>query len=82
MSTTDDRTSALTERLFRDAGAALELYAIYLGERLGLYRSLADHGPSTSAELAARTGTSERYIQEWLEHHAASPERTPNGRES
>jgi 2-polyprenyl-3-methyl-5-hydroxy-6-metoxy-1,4-benzoquinol methylase len=72
MGTTDDRTSALADRLFRDAAGALELYTIYLGERLGLYRSLADHGPSTSAELAERTGTAERYIREWLEHHAAS----------
>ncbi|WP_329001105.1 methyltransferase domain-containing protein [Kribbella sp. NBC_00709] len=67
-----DRTNALVERLFRDAGAALELYAIYLGERLGLYRALAEAGPSTSVELAERTGTAERYIREWLEHHAVS----------
>lgn len=67
-----DRTSALVERIFRNAGAALELYSIYLGERLGLYRSLAQQGPATSVELAERTGTNERYIREWLEHHAAS----------
>ncbi|MET9275968.1 methyltransferase domain-containing protein [Kribbella sp. NPDC003557] len=67
-----DRTNALVERIFRNAGAALELYSIYLGERLGLYQSLAQHGPATSVELAERTGTSERYIREWLEHHAAS----------
>ncbi|WP_405067714.1 methyltransferase domain-containing protein [Kribbella sp. NBC_01510] len=72
MSTTDDRTNALVERLFRNAGAALEIYSIYLSERLGLYQSLADHGPSTSVELSERTGTAERYIREWLEHHAAS----------
>jgi 2-polyprenyl-3-methyl-5-hydroxy-6-metoxy-1,4-benzoquinol methylase len=67
-----DRTNALVERLFRNAGAALELYAVYLGERLGLYRALAQHGPATSVELAERTGTNERYIREWLEHHAVS----------
>ncbi|TDW79416.1 bifunctional 2-polyprenyl-6-hydroxyphenol methylase/3-demethylubiquinol 3-O-methyltransferase UbiG [Kribbella sp. VKM Ac-2566] len=67
-----DRTNALVERIFRNAGAALELYSIYLGERLGLYRSLAQQGPATSVELAERTGTNERYIREWLEHHAAS----------
>jgi 2-polyprenyl-3-methyl-5-hydroxy-6-metoxy-1,4-benzoquinol methylase len=68
----DDRTQALADRLLREAGAALELYTIYLGERLGLYRTLAEQGPATSAELATRTGTAERYIREWLEHHAAS----------
>ena len=45
---------------------------MYLGERLGLYRALAADGPATSTELAGRTGTTERYVREWLEHHAAS----------
>jgi 2-polyprenyl-3-methyl-5-hydroxy-6-metoxy-1,4-benzoquinol methylase len=67
-----NRTTALVERLFRDAGAALELNSVYLGERLGLYRSLAEQGSATSVELADRTGTAERYIREWLEHQAVS----------
>jgi 2-polyprenyl-3-methyl-5-hydroxy-6-metoxy-1,4-benzoquinol methylase len=62
--------AALTSRLFRDMAGALELLTVYLGERLGLYQALHAEGPATSAELAARTGTSERYIREWLEHHA------------
>jgi hypothetical protein len=64
--------AALTGRLFRDMAGALELLTVYLGERLGLYQALYTDGPATSAELAARTGTIERYIREWLEHHAAS----------
>jgi SAM-dependent methyltransferase len=67
-----DRAQALVERLFLDSVGALELYTVYLGERLGLYRALADGGPATSSELAERTGTAERYIREWLEHHASS----------
>jgi len=67
-----DRSSALAERLFRDAAGALELYTVYLGERLGLYRALDEGGPATSSELAERTGTTERYVREWLEHHASS----------
>ena len=51
---------------------ALELLTVYLGERLGLYRALHADGPATSAELAARTGTTERYVREWLEHQATS----------
>ena len=66
------RTDALLERLFGDALGALELYTIYLGDRLGLYRALAESGPATSSQLAARTGTTERYVREWLEQHAAS----------
>jgi hypothetical protein len=67
-----DPAGALGERLLQDAIGALELYTVYLGERLGLYRALADGGPATSSELAGRTGTAERYIREWLEHHASS----------
>jgi hypothetical protein len=67
-----DPTGALADRLFRDAAGALELYTIYLGDRLGLYRALHEDGPATSGELAAQTGTNERYVREWLEHHAAS----------
>jgi len=64
--------AALADRLFRNMTGALELLTVYLGERLGLYQALHAGGPATSAELAARTGTAERYTREWLEHHAAS----------
>src|SRR5258708_23154238 len=37
-----------------------------IGERLGLFKDLARSGPSTSPELAMRTGTHERYVREWL----------------
>jgi 2-polyprenyl-3-methyl-5-hydroxy-6-metoxy-1,4-benzoquinol methylase len=67
-----DPAAALADRLFHDMVGALELFTVYLGDRLGLYRALATGGPATSAELAARTGTAERYVREWLEHHAAS----------
>ncbi len=68
----DDQTEALAERLFKDAVGALELYTVYLGERLGLYRELAESGPVTSSELAERASTNERYVREWLEHQATS----------
>jgi 2-polyprenyl-3-methyl-5-hydroxy-6-metoxy-1,4-benzoquinol methylase len=67
-----DPAAALAERLFHDMVGALELLTVYLGERLGLYRALDSGGPATSSELAERTGTAERYVREWLEHHAAS----------
>ena len=67
-----DAAAALADRLFQDVVGALELFTVYLGERLGLYRALAADGPATSLELAGRTGTTERYVREWLEHHAAS----------
>jgi SAM-dependent methyltransferase len=62
----------LRDRLFVAALGAIDLFTIYVGERLGLYRTLADDGPATSVELAERTGISERYLREWLEQQAAS----------
>jgi 2-polyprenyl-3-methyl-5-hydroxy-6-metoxy-1,4-benzoquinol methylase len=67
-----DAVAAMAARLRRDMVGALELFTVYLGERLGLYRALDQDGPATSSELAGRTGTAERYVREWLEHHAAS----------
>ncbi|MET0765895.1 MAG: methyltransferase domain-containing protein [Blastococcus sp.] len=61
-----------TQRLVDAILGAQFVQAAYLGDRLGYYRTLAEGGPLTSAELAARTGTAERYAREWLEHQAVS----------
>ncbi len=63
---------ALAARLFEATLGAMDLFSVYLGDRLGYYRALAADGPATSAELAARTGTHERYAREWLEQQAVS----------
>ncbi len=63
---------ALAERLFHATTAAMDLFAVYLGDRLGYYRALAEGGPTTSSELAQRTGTAERYAREWLEQQAVT----------
>jgi 2-polyprenyl-3-methyl-5-hydroxy-6-metoxy-1,4-benzoquinol methylase len=55
-----------------EAGAALNAALVQLGDELGLYRAMADGQPVTAAELAARTGTLERYVREWLNQQAAS----------
>lgn len=55
-----------------DMGAAMHGVLILLGDRLGLYKAMADSKPVTSAELASRTNTSERYVREWLNASAAS----------
>ncbi|GAA3225096.1 hypothetical protein ACFP63_07125 [Oerskovia jenensis] len=59
-------------RLLASALGAIDVFSVYVGDRLGWYRSLADDGPATSAELAARTGTHERYAREWLEGQAVA----------
>jgi 2-polyprenyl-3-methyl-5-hydroxy-6-metoxy-1,4-benzoquinol methylase len=63
---------ALVDRLFGATLAAMDLFSVYLGDRLGYYRALAAGGPATSADLAARTGTHERYAREWLEQQAVT----------
>lgn len=62
----------LAGRLAAASLGALDLFSVYLGDRLGYYRSLAVDGPATSAELAGRTGTAERYAREWLEQQAVT----------
>lgn len=66
------RRDALAERLFGAILGTLELQAIYLGERLGLYQDLHDAGPATAPELAARAGIDARYAREWLEQQAVA----------
>jgi SAM-dependent methyltransferase len=61
---------ALAERLFSAAVASFDLAGVYLGDRLGWYRSLSADGPAAADELAARTGTDARYAREWLEQQA------------
>src|SRR5438046_9966175 len=48
-----------------DLGAAVHSGMVVIGEKLGLYKALAE-GPLNSAELAAKTKTDERYVREWL----------------
>src|ERR1044072_7467692 len=62
-----ERRDALVERLFMDAIGAFDLFSVHIGDRLGLYRALADRGPLTSSELAESAGIHERYAREWLE---------------
>lgn len=65
-------TDALVERLFGAVLATLDVQSVYLGDRLGYYRALADGGALTAAELATRTGTAPRYAREWLEQQAVT----------
>jgi SAM-dependent methyltransferase len=73
--TTESGPSAaeeLSERIFGACLGWVDTMAVYLGLRLGWYRSLADDGPATASELAQRTGTQARYAREWLEQQAVS----------
>jgi len=65
------KLDAFIGQVVTDMGATLSSALVVIGDRLGLYRAMAEAGPITSEELAQRTGTSERYIREWLINQAA-----------
>lgn len=62
----------LVGRLFDAVLGMNDLHMVYIGDRLGLYGALADLGSATPEELAAATGTHERYVREWLEQQAVT----------
>src|SRR5260370_34055866 len=66
------RRDACARRLLQAFVEGGNLISIYVGDRLGLYQALADLGPVTPGELAARAGTHERYTREWLEQQAVA----------
>jgi 2-polyprenyl-3-methyl-5-hydroxy-6-metoxy-1,4-benzoquinol methylase len=70
--TSEDATGALIGRIFEAGLNFMELLTIFIGDRLGLYGELAEGGPATPSQLAARAGINERYTREWLEQQAAT----------
>jgi SAM-dependent methyltransferase len=66
------KLNAFVGRMLGDMGATMNASTALIGDKLGLYKAMAAAGPLTSAELAARTGTVERMVREWLAAQAAS----------
>jgi SAM-dependent methyltransferase len=67
-----ERLDALLGQAVGEFGATVNAALVVIGDRLGLYRALAEAEALTSAQLAQRTGTAERYVREWLNAQAAS----------
>ena len=65
------KMEAFLGRAVSDFGAAVSAALVRIGDKLGLYKAMSHGGPMTSAELARRTGTTERYVREWLVNQAA-----------
>jgi SAM-dependent methyltransferase len=65
-----DKLNAFVGQFVMDLGAAVHSGMVVIGEKLGLYKALAE-GPVSSTELAAKTKTDERYLREWLSSQAA-----------
>ena len=67
-----EKLNAFMQKAVADMGAAMHATLVVIGDKLGLYKAMAGAGWLTPAELAARTGTAERYVREWLNANAAS----------
>ena len=57
-------------KVVNDLGATWSSVLVIIGDKLGLYKAMADSRPVSPEELASRTGTAERYITEWLANQA------------
>ena len=66
-----DKLNQFIGQFVTDLGATVHAGLVVIGEKLGLYKALAAAGPMTSAQLAAKTNTDERYVREWLSSQAA-----------
>jgi SAM-dependent methyltransferase len=68
----ESKLDSLLHQMVGDMGAAAVAPLVVLGDRLGLYRALAEHGPMSTEDLADHTGTTERYVREWCCAQAGS----------
>jgi len=66
-----DKLNEFLNRGVVDFGAVFHAAAVLIGDKLGLYKKLAEFGPMNSTDLAKATGTTERYVREWLASQCA-----------
>jgi SAM-dependent methyltransferase len=71
MAIDQDKMNELLGRFINDFGGTFHSAMAVIGDKLGLYKAMAEAGPINSDELAKRTGTTERYVREWLASQAA-----------
>jgi hypothetical protein len=71
----EQQAAKFTGRVLTDTAAAATTVLAAFGDRLGLFKDLADRGPATSAQLAGRTGLNERYVREWSPREPAGSPR-------
>jgi len=72
MELNEEKLHELLGKVVTEMGAAANGPLVIIGDKLGLYESLAESGPMTSQQLATKTNTAERYVREWLSAQAAS----------
>jgi SAM-dependent methyltransferase len=66
-----NKLNAFMGQAVHDMGAALHAALVVVGDKLGLYKAMANAGPLTPKQLAERAHTDERYTREWLNANAA-----------
>jgi 2-polyprenyl-3-methyl-5-hydroxy-6-metoxy-1,4-benzoquinol methylase len=71
MAINEEKMNDLVGRFLNDFGGTFQSAMAVIGDKLGLYKAMAEAGPLTPEELAKRTGTTERYVREWLSSQAA-----------
>jgi SAM-dependent methyltransferase len=67
----ENKMNEFLGKVVADFGASLSSALVYIGQKLGLYKAMAEAGAVTPAELAQSTSTNERYVREWLINQAA-----------
>jgi 2-polyprenyl-3-methyl-5-hydroxy-6-metoxy-1,4-benzoquinol methylase len=72
MELNEEKLHDLLGKVVTEMGAAANGPLVIIGDKLGLYESLAESGPMTPPQLATKTNTTERYVREWLSAQAAS----------
>lgn len=72
MSIDEKKLNDFLGKVVGDVGAAMSAALVVIGDKLGLYKAMAEAGPVQASDLARLTGTAERYVHEWLNAQAAS----------
>jgi len=68
----EEKLQQILGKIMTDVGGTVSSVLVYIADKLGLYRAMAEFGkPISSSELAEKTNTFERYVREWLANQAA-----------
>lgn len=68
----EGKLQAFMGKAVTDMGAAMHAALVVIGDKLGLFKAMSGAGPLAPAQLAQMTGTTERYVREWLNANAAA----------
>lgn len=67
-----DALQAYSTKVSREVLGGLNCALTFVGDQLGLFKAMAELGPTNSTGLAAHTGLAERWVREWLYQQACT----------